>query len=141
MSLMEKEGNPILIALAVRTTTALLVGSIIAIAAVINPVTQSAVGTSLTTTISIVNGAADPNNGQFYVPNVANITTGTTVEWINDDPIPHTVTSGSPEKPTKEFDSGLMSKGEIFDHTFSKAGSFDYYCIPHPWMTGRVVVS
>jgi plastocyanin len=96
---------------------------------------------STITTISIVKGAASPNNGQFYVPKEANIVSGVTVKWINDDPIPHTVTSGTPEKTTKEFDSGLMSKGQTFDHTFSKAGSFDYYCIPHPWMIGTVIVS
>jgi plastocyanin len=93
------------------------------------------------TTISIVKGGADPNNEQFYVPKLANITVGATVKWINDDPIPHTVTSGTPEGPTKEFDSGFMKAADSFIHTFNEKGLFEYFCLPHPWMTGTVAVS
>jgi plastocyanin len=93
-----------------------------------------------TTTISIVKGGADPNNGQFYVPKMVNITVGATVKWKNDDPVPHTVTSGTPEDPTKEFDSGLINMGDSFTHTFDKKGLFEYFCMPHPWMTGKVSV-
>ena len=94
-----------------------------------------------TTTISIVKGGADPNNEQFYIPKVANITVGATVKWKNDDPIPHTVTSGTPEGTTKEFDSGFIKVGDSFNHTFNKKGIFEYFCLPHPWMTGKVSVS
>ncbi|MBT5206234.1 MAG: hypothetical protein HOM00_03905, partial [Acidimicrobiaceae bacterium] len=30
--------------------------------------------------------------------------------------------------------------GDSFSHTFTEAGTFDYFCTPHPWMTGTVVV-
>jgi len=93
-----------------------------------------------TTTISIVKGGADPNNEQFYVPKMANITVGATVKWENDDPVPHTVTSGTPEGPTKEFDSGFINVGDSFTHIFDKKGLFEYFCMPHPWMTGKVTV-
>jgi plastocyanin len=93
-----------------------------------------------TTTISIVKGGADPNNEQFYVPKMVNVTVGATVKWKNDDTIPHTVTSGTPEAPTKEFDSGFINVGDSFTHTFDKKGLFQYFCIPHPWMTGKVTV-
>jgi plastocyanin len=93
-----------------------------------------------TTTISIVKGGADPNNGQFYIPKMVNITVGATVKWKNDDPVPHTVTSGTPEGPTKEFDSGLINVGDSFTHTFDKKGLLEYFCMPHPWMTGKVTV-
>jgi plastocyanin len=93
-----------------------------------------------TTTISIVKGGADPNNEQFYVPKMVNVSVGATVKWKNDDPIPHTVTSGTPEGPTKEFDSGFINVGDSFTHTFDKKGLFDYFCMPHPWMTGKVTV-
>jgi len=102
---------------------------------------QPAPANTSITTILIVKGGADPNNEQFYVPKVANITVGATVKWINDDPIPHTVTSGTPEGPTKEFDSGFMTAGDSFIHIFNKKGLFEYFCLPHPWMTGRVAVS
>jgi nitrite reductase (NO-forming) len=92
------------------------------------------------TTISIVKGGADPNNEQFYVPKMVNVTVGATVKWKNDDPIPHTVTSGTPEGATKEFDSGFINVGDSFTHTFDKKGLFEYFCMPHPWMTGKVTV-
>jgi plastocyanin len=38
------------------------------------------------------------------------------------------------------FDSGSMSRGSNFSHTFSEAGTFGYYCIPHPYMTGTITV-
>lgn len=93
------------------------------------------------TTVSIVKGSADPKNERFYIPKVANITVGATVKWTNDDPIPHTVTSGTPEGPTKEFDSGFIKSGDSFIHTFNNTGLVEYFCLPHPWMTGTVRVS
>jgi plastocyanin len=63
------------------------------------------------------------------------VTVGTTVEWTNRDPLPHTVTAVD-----RGFDSGLIQPGGVFRHTFSKAGSFDFFCIPHPFMKGVVVV-
>jgi plastocyanin len=93
------------------------------------------------TNISIVKGGADPNNELFYVPKVANITAGASVKWINNDAIFHTVTSGTPKGPTKEFDSGFIKGGDSFIHTFNNKGLFEYFCLPHPWMAGRVSVS
>ncbi len=92
--------------------------------------------------ISIVAGAANPLNAIFYDPTQANITVGTTVNWTNDDENPHTVTSGNPKTgPDDQFDSGFMVAGDTFSWTFEKAGTYDYFCILHPWMTGSVVVS
>jgi plastocyanin len=63
------------------------------------------------------------------------VTVGTTVEWTNRDPLPHSVTATD-----KSFDSGLIQPGESFRHTFTRAGSFNFYCVPHPFMKGVVVV-
>jgi len=30
--------------------------------------------------------------------------------------------------------------GDSFTHTFDKKGLFEYFCMPHPWMTGKVTV-
>ena len=60
---------------------------------------------------------------------------GTTVEWTNNDPLPHTVTASD-----KSFDSGLIQPGKSYRHTFTKAGTFNYFCVPHPFMKGVVVV-
>jgi plastocyanin len=67
------------------------------------------------------------------------------VTWTNDDTAPHTVTSGvvvnnAPE-PDGTFDSGIMNNGMTFSFVFSEAGEYDYYCMLHPFMTGKVVVN
>ncbi|MDE1844549.1 MAG: hypothetical protein KGI10_04380, partial [Thaumarchaeota archaeon] len=38
------------------------------------------------------------------------------------------------------FDSGLIKKGADFKFTFANAGTYDYFCTVHPWMTGQVIV-
>ena len=30
--------------------------------------------------------------------------------------------------------------GASFSHTLDSAGTFDYFCMVHPWMTGTVIV-
>ena len=63
------------------------------------------------------------------------VTVGTTIEWTNNDPMPHTVTSTN-----RSFDSGLISPGKTWRYTFTKAGTFNFFCTPHPFMKGTVVV-
>ena len=63
------------------------------------------------------------------------VTVGTTVEWTNNDPMPHSVTAID-----KSFNSGLINPGRTYRHTFTKAGTFSFYCIPHPFMKGTIVV-
>ena len=63
------------------------------------------------------------------------VTVGTTIEWTNNDPMPHTVTATG-----KSFDSGLINPGRTFRYTFTKAGTFNFFCQPHPFMKGTVVV-
>ncbi|MGH7532994.1 MAG: cupredoxin domain-containing protein [Gemmatimonadales bacterium] len=42
---------------------------------------------------------------------------------------------------TGVFDSGVMSPGGIFAHTFTSAGTFRYHCAIHPGMVGVIVVT
>lgn len=93
------------------------------------------------TPISIVPGSSAPTNPTFYDPSPANVAVGTTVTWTNNDATLHTATSGTPDSgPSGEFDSSYLAKGKTFQHTFDKAGTFDYYCTLHPFMVGQVVV-
>jgi len=39
------------------------------------------------------------------------------------------------------FDSSIFMSGDTFETTFNDAGSFDYFCFVHAWMTGIVHVS
>jgi nitrite reductase (NO-forming) len=94
-----------------------------------------------TTHISMVQGSSNPNNKVFYDPTSAKVKTSTTITWTNDDTLPHTVTSGNADTgPSGEFDSGVLMGASSFTHTFDKAGTFDYYCALHPYMTGQVIV-
>jgi plastocyanin len=60
---------------------------------------------------------------------------GTTVTWINDDDIPHTVVAKD-----LAFKSKVLDTGDRFTFTFAKAGQFDYFCSIHPHMTGKIIV-
>jgi predicted lipoprotein with Yx(FWY)xxD motif len=65
---------------------------------------------------------------------------GTTVNWVNDDAAPHTVTSD-----TQKFDSGNMASGATFKFTFTTEGEYPYFCTYHGsaggnGMAGKVIV-
>jgi plastocyanin len=71
-----------------------------------------------------------------YRPNPIDVRVGDTVTWTNDHHEGHTVTSTS-----SEFNSGDIQPGQSFRHTFDKSGSYEYYCVIHPSMVGKVSVS
>ena len=70
-----------------------------------------------------------------FGPGTITVPVGTTVTWTNRDDIPHTVVSTE-----GVFKSKVLDTDEKFSFTFSKAGSFPYFCSIHPKMTGKVVV-
>jgi plastocyanin len=77
-----------------------------------------------------------------YMPGSITIKTGDKVGWINTDQEVHTVTSGFENSTDKgkQFDSGLLNTNQTFEHTFDKAGTYNYFCTVHPTMTGVVNV-
>jgi len=94
------------------------------------------------TKIIIPEGAAIPEDGKiFYDPEAINISTGTTIEWINEDAAMHTATSGNPTSGANgTFDSEILNIGDTYQFTFADAGNYEYYCILHPWMLGTINV-
>jgi len=70
-----------------------------------------------------------------FGPETIKVSVGTTVTWINRDDIPHTVVSTD-----GVFKSKVRDTDEKFSYTFTKAGTYPYYCSVHPKMTGKVVV-
>ena len=60
---------------------------------------------------------------------------GTTVTWTNMDAVAHTTTSD-----TGAWDSGTLTPGASFQHTFTSPGTFTYHCMIHPYMHGTIVV-
>lgn len=99
---------------------------------------------SQSTQVSIARGSASPGceeTNECYLPYSVTINEHSSVTWTNDDIAVHTVTSGIPSDGYNGlFDSGLISPGSTFTNQFDEKGMFDYYCIAHPWMTGKVVV-
>ena len=92
------------------------------------------------TGVSIVSGSSSLTT-DAYSPNPVQVSTGATVTWTNDDSQPHTATSGENTTPDGTFDSGVMAPAATFEHTFTEAGEYPYFCILHPNMVGTVSVS
>ena len=89
---------------------------------------------------SSVPGCEETAEGCF-IPNIATVEIGGTVTWENGDTAAHTSTAGSAtEGPSGVWDSSLIMAGSSFSHTFDAAGTFDYFCMVHPWMAGTVIV-
>jgi plastocyanin len=61
---------------------------------------------------------------------------GTTLTWTNTGAITHTVTSDD-----GLFDSGDLGAGQTFTTTLTDTGTYWYFCRPHPFMRGRIVVA
>jgi len=70
-----------------------------------------------------------------FGPQTITVPAGTTVTWTNSDDIPHTAVSTD-----GVFKSKVMDTDEKFSYTFTKPGTYSYYCSVHPKMTGQVVV-
>lgn len=70
-----------------------------------------------------------------YDPATLTVAPGTVVRFVNDDDEAHTVTARD-----GSFDSGGLGTGDIWTHTFAKAGSYAYFCEMHPYMKGKVTV-
>ena len=79
---------------------------------------------------------------ECYIPHMVTIDVGGEVMWNNIDGMAHTVSAGTPaEGLSDDFDSGLVGPGAMFSHKFTEAGTYDYFCLVHPWMVGSVMVS
>ena len=78
-----------------------------------------------------------------YMPYNAALDPGGEAMWHNIDTAAHTVTSGTPSDDDvgAVFDSSLVAAGGMFSYKFEEAGTYDYFCMVHPWMKGIVTVS
>ena len=77
-----------------------------------------------------------------YMPYNAALDPGGEAMWHNIDTAAHTVSSGTPAEGLDDvFDSGLVPAGGMYSYKFEEAGTYDYFCMVHPWMTGIVTVS
>ena len=71
-----------------------------------------------------------------FTPPIVQVPAGTSVTWLNNGSVAHTATSADATWDTGDVSGG----GGQVSVTFASAGTFNYFCTPHPWMIGRVVV-
>ena len=71
-----------------------------------------------------------------FKPAQITIKRGTKVRWINKDSTAHTATANN----GRSFDSGRLSTGQRYTHTFKSAGKKPYHCEIHSDMKGRITV-
>ena len=74
-------------------------------------------------------------NGMRFEPASIKVTPGTTVTWVHESPMPHSISGNA-----NGLGSSTLYKGQTYSHTFSQDGLFNYYCGIHPSMTGSVTV-
>jgi amicyanin len=70
-----------------------------------------------------------------FIPAEITVVPGTTVTWVNNEAMPHTVVDSN-----KGFRSKTLIKDAMFSFTFTTAGDYDYQCSIHPNMKGKVIV-
>lgn len=71
-----------------------------------------------------------------YAPASISVPVDTTVVWKNTGRETHSVTSQD-----QLFDSRLLDPGKSWSETFDTPGVYRYFCVPHPWMKGTVIVT
>ncbi|HET9991014.1 MAG TPA: cupredoxin domain-containing protein [Kofleriaceae bacterium] len=71
--------------------------------------------------------------GMAYVPDSLAVSLGDTVEWTNNDLVPHSVTSSS-------FDSKAIPPHQTWSYVAKAPGDFAYNCTFHTMMVGAIIV-
>ncbi|MFP5224878.1 MAG: plastocyanin/azurin family copper-binding protein [Actinomycetota bacterium] len=87
-------------------------------------------------TVKIVEGSSTDTATWGFEPQDLKIEVGTTVIFRNQGATDHTATAED-----GSFDSGFLRGGQSFSFTFTESTAINYFCEPHPWMTGTIVVS
>jgi plastocyanin len=91
--------------------------------------------------VTIVVGASNNGVAQPFSPGNLTVRVGSTVTWVNMDPVAHTVTSTSVPSVASSFDSGVILFGYSYHYKFNQPGIYHYYCSIHPSMTGIIIVT
>ena len=98
----------------------------------------------MSATVTNAPGSSTPGceeTDNCFVPSTVVITAGGTVTWENTDTAAHTATAGSAvDGPSGVWDSSLVMAGGSYSVTLDDAGTYPYFCMVHPWMSGTVIV-
>jgi len=104
-------------------------------------VLEEKVPTTSSATVIMPNGNSDMGNVGFYIPLNLEVTKGTTVVWLNDDVVGHTIQSQDNNgNIIGLFNSDVLETGERFANEFQEEGVYNYFCTLHPWRVGVITV-
>jgi plastocyanin len=78
--------------------------------------------------------------GFAFVPQTLEVMPGDTVIWKNEDIVPHTATADAEVAHKPVFDSGTIGTGAAWRYVAQKKGTYNYTCVYHPNMTGKLIV-
>ena len=70
-----------------------------------------------------------------FGPATLSVPVNSTVTWVNKDDLPHTIASND-----GLFKSKALDTEDKYSYTFSKPGTYAYFCSIHPKMVGKIVV-
>jgi plastocyanin len=92
------------------------------------------------TKVSILPGASAEGNPD-YDPENLNVPMGVGIQWINNDNVPHTVTSLKDDG--KSFDSSIIlpNGNYTLDTSALDESEYEYFCTLHPYMKAKFLMS
>lgn len=70
-----------------------------------------------------------------FTPETLTVPVNKPVTWVNKDDIPHVIASSD-----GLFKSKALDTDQQYSFTFTKAGTYPYFCAIHPKMVGKIVV-
>ena len=100
------------------------------------PSTSILPSSSVSTSITIPQGAAAQQVKTYYLPNPSTVTANSKVTWNNKDIAPHTATATD-----GSFDTGIINVGSSGSAIVRAQGAVPYHCTIHPWMNGMLQVT
>lgn len=107
--------------------------AVVALVAVVGPGTGAVWMDSQPSQAADTKVTVDDNQ---YAPAEITVPVGSTVTWQNTaQNAPH-----SAKAKDGSFDTGYIMPGAEGTATMSKAGSFEYFCEPHPYKTAKITV-
>ena len=117
---------------------------LLAVASMVFAVPGIAFADHATATVENAAGSSTPGceeTNECFIPATVTIDEGGEVTFVNSDNAAHTSTSGSPaDGPDGVWDSSLVMVGASYSVKLDTAGTYDYFCMVHPWMVGTVIV-
>ena len=98
--------------------------------------------------VSIVSGASNQFNQNYFSPSSIQVTPGTTIIWTNNDSVPHQIESGviststtnakGSFSPDGQITSPVIPPGQTFQYTVTNIGTITFYDPTYLWMSGAI---